>query len=174
MRSQLSRLAAVLAGAFVTQVSFAIIPKNNEFSVTVEVSTGGATPVLVTICDDSGKTRIFKNVDDFISHAAKVNVINGTQPVAYSFLNQVALEPKLFTGDAVVRNRNLIAAYGRLILTATATSANLATQIANLGSGTPGEIAYKAEKEAQKAAVDANKTYLQAEVTRITALLPSA
>lgn len=171
MRSQLSRLAVVLA-AVVADVTFTIVPKGNDIAVSVACATGGATPVSATICDDAGKTRIFKDVDDFIKQAAKLNVINGAQPVTYKFANQTLLEPKLFTGDAVAKNRALVASYVKQVTAATERSTDLATQIANLGSGTPGEIAYKAEKQDQKAAVDALKVWLQAEIVRITALLP--
>lgn len=170
-RAQLIRLAAVLS-APVAAVAFTIIPKSGDISVSASVSTGGVNPVTAEIADDMGKVRVFKDVDDFIKQAAKVNVINGSQVVAYSFVNQLALEPAVFTGDIVKRTRATITSYQKNVLSNTATSTALAVAIALLPSATPGEVAFKAEKQAQKDAVDALKTFLSAEVTRLTALLP--
>jgi hypothetical protein len=54
------------------------------------------------------------------------------------------------------------------------TSTDLATAIGLMPSNTAAEIALKAEKQAQKTAVDAQVTWLSAEITRITGLLPPA
>lgn len=172
-RVQLVRLAAVLL-APVSAVAFTVVPRGGDISVTAQVSTSGPSPVTVDIADDSGKVRVFKDVDDFMKQAAKSNVINGSQVVAYSFTNQLALEPALFTGDIVKRTRGVIASYVKNNLALTLQSTMLATSIALLPSGTPGEVLYKAEKQAQKDSVDALKVYLATEITRLTALLPPA
>ena len=174
MRTQLVRLAAVLAAAPVVAVAFTIISRNNDISVTAQVSTAGPNPVITDIADDAGRVRVFKDVDDFMKQAAKLNVINGAQTVAYTFTNQTALEPALFTGDIVKRTRSQVASYQKNVLSATATATALGTAIGLLPAVTPGEIAYKAEKQAQKDAVDALVTYLTAEIARLTALLPPA
>lgn len=171
-RVQLNRAASVL-GAAIAAVVFTIVKKGTDFSVTAKLSTGGATPVQVDVADDSGKIRVFKNVDDFIKAAAKLTLITSASVVDFSFANVVALEPAVFTGDIVKRTQSIIASYAKNITALTSTSADLAAALVLLPAATPGELAYKAEKEAQKAAVDANKAYLAAEIVRLTALLPA-
>lgn len=173
MRVQLSRLASVLGGAIATVV-FTAVPKGNTFAVKVNVSTGGATPVAADVADDSGNIRVFKDVDDFITSAAKIGLINSGQPVGFSFGNLLALEPAVFTGDQIARTRQIVASLSKNSLTLGATVTKLTAAIALMSAVTPGEIAYKAEKEAQKAAVVAQKTFVDAEVVRLTALLPPA
>lgn len=170
-RVQLVRVSSVL-GAAIAAVVFTAIKKGNDFSVTAEVSTGGATPVTAMIADDAGKIRVFKNVDDFVKAAVKASLISSAAVVDYSFSNIEALEPAVFTGDIVKRAISQIASYNANITALTATSVKLAAVLALLPAVTPGEIAYKAEKQTQKNAVDDLKLFLQAEVTRITALLP--
>ena len=169
-RVQLIRAAYVL-GAAVAAVAFTIVKKGNDFSVTADVTSGGVTPVTISVGDDSGKVRVFKDVDDFIKAASKLSLINSGSVIAFSFTNPGAMEAAVFTGDIVKRTQSVIASYQANVLKLTETSTALATAIALLPSATPGEIAYKAEKTTQKAAVDANKTYLQAEVVRLTALI---
>jgi len=170
-RVQLIRAASVL-GAAVVAVAFTVVRKGNDFAVTADMSTGGATPVTVSVADDAGKVRVFKDVDDFVKAAAKLSIINSGTPVAFSFTNLLALEPAVFTGNIVTRTESTIASYGKNVTALTAVSADLAAALLLLPSATPGEVAYKAEKTLQKATVDANKTWLQAEITRLTALLP--
>lgn len=171
MRSQMIRAASVL-GAALAAVQFTVVAKGADFGVTVQLSTGGASPVLCDVCDDTGKIRLFKDMDDFVKAAAKVSLITGASPVAYTMANVVAIEPAVFTGDIVARTQRIIASYGKQILKLTADSAAAATALTLLPAATAGEIAYKAEKTAQKAEIDALKTYLEGEVTRLTALLP--
>lgn len=171
MRTQLIRASSVL-GAAVVSIAFTAVAKSGQFGVTVEMTTGGATPVTVQVADDSGKIRVFKAVDDFIAAAAKYSLISSASPVSMSFTNLLALEPTVFTGDIVKRTRSTIASYAKNVLALTTASNDLAASIALLPAVTPGEIAYKAEKVLQKATLDANKAWLAAEVTRLTALLP--
>lgn len=171
MRTQLIRAASVL-GAAVVSISFTAVAKGGQFGVTVEMTTGGPTPVTVQVADDSGKIRVFKAVDDFISAAAKYSLISSASPVAFSFSNLLALEPDVFTGDIVKRTRASVASYAKNVTALTTASADLAASILLLPAVTPGEIAYKAEKVLQKNTVDANKTWFAAEIVRLTALLP--
>lgn len=171
MRSQLIRAGAVL-GAALAAVEFTVVAKGTDFSVTAQLSTGGGSPVLVDVCDDSGKKRVFKNVDDFFKAAVKVSLITGASVVAYTFANVEALEPAVFTGDIVARTNRIIASYGKQIAALTASSTAAATAIALLPDSTAGEAAYKAEKVAQRVEIEALKTWLNAEVVRLTALLP--
>lgn len=170
-RVQLIRAASVL-GAAVVAITFTAVSKGSQFGVTVELTTGGPTPVTVQVADDSGKIRVFKAVDDFIAAAAKYSIISSASAVGMSFSNLLALEPPVFTGDIVKRTRATIASYSKNVVALTAVSADLSASIALLPAVTPGEIAYKAEKILQRATIEANKTWLSAEVTRITALLP--
>ena len=170
-RVQLIRASSVL-GAAVAAVTFTAISKGGQFGVTVEMSTGGPVPVTVQVADDMGKVRVFKAVDDFISAAAKYSLISSASEVGFSFSNLLALEPLVFTGDIVKRTRATIASYAKNVLALTAASADLAASILLLPAVTPGEIAYKAEKVLQRATIEANKTWLAAEVARLTALLP--
>ena len=171
-RAQLNR-ASVVLGAAIAAVVFTIVKKGNDFAVTANLSTGGDIPVTVDVADDSGKIRVFKNVDDFIKAAAKLTLITSGSVVAFSFANVAALEPVVFTGDIVKRTQSIIASYAKNITALNATSADLAAALVLLPAVTPGEKAYKAEKEAQKTAVDENKAYLAAEIVRLTGLLPA-
>lgn len=169
-RSQLVRAGAVL-GAALASVSFHVVAKGNDFSVTAQLSTGGATPVLVDVCDDSGKIRVFKDIDDFLKAAAKVSLVTGISNITYTVNNVAALEPSVFTGDIVARTTRNIASYNKQITKLTADIAQAQIGINLLPASTAGEIAYKAEKVAQKAETEALKTWLAAEVVRLNALL---
>jgi len=171
MRSQLIRAGSVL-GAALAAVQFTVVAKGTDFSVTAQLSTGGGSPTLVDVCDDSGKLRVFKDIDDFFKAAAKVSLITGASEVAYTVANVAALEPAVFTGDIVARTNRIIASYGKQVIALTESSTAAGVAIALLPASTAGEIAYKAEKVAQKAEIDALKTWLNAEVARLTALLP--
>lgn len=171
MRSQLIRAASVL-GAALAAVKFTVITKGADFSVSAQLSTGGANPVLVDVCDDMGKPRVFKNIDDFLKAAAKVSLVTGLSAITYTVTNVGALEPAVFTGDIIARSNRIIAGYEKQVTALTADSLTAAAGIALLPAVTAGEIAYKAEKVAQKAEIDALKTWFAAEIVRITALLP--
>lgn len=169
-RSQMVRAGAVL-GAALASVTFNVVAKGNDFAVTAQLSTGGGSPVLVDVCDDSGKIRVFRDIDDFIKAAAKVSLVTGLSAITYTIANVSALEPAVFTGDIVARTNRNIASYNKQITALTEDIAQAQTGINLLPSSTAGEIAYKAEKVAQKAEIEALKTYLQDEVVRLTALL---
>ncbi len=169
-RSQLVRAGAVL-GAALASVAFNVVAKGNDFSVTAQLSTGGGSPVVVDVCDDSGKIRVFKDIDDFLKAAAKVSLVTGLSNITYTVNNVAALEPAVFTGDIVAKTNRTIASYGKQITSLTDDIAQAAIGISLLPSTTAGEIAYKAEKVAQKAEIEALKTWLAAEVVRLTALL---
>ena len=171
MRVQLIRLSAVL-GASIASVVFTAIPKGNTFAVKAQVSTAGPSPVVADVADDYGLIRTFKDVDDFISSASKLGLISSASAVGMSFSNLIALEPAVFTGDQVGRARSQVASLAKNSTSLGLTIAKLTAAIALMSAVTPGEIAYKAEKELQKTTVVAQKTYVDAEVVRITALLP--
>ena len=78
----------------------------------------------------------------------------------------------MFTGDIVKRTRATIASYGKNVLALTTMANELTAALALLPAVTPGEIAYKNEKTLQRDTINANKTWLAAEVVRLTALLP--
>ena len=169
-RSQLVRAGSVL-GAALASVAFNVVAKGNDFSVTAQLSTGGGSPVLVDVCDDSGKIRVFKDMDDFFKAAAKVSLVTGISNITYTVNNIAALEPAVFTGDIVARTNRNIASYNKQVIKLTEDIAQAQTGINLLPASTAGEIAYKAEKVAQKAEIEALKTWLLAEVARLTALL---
>ena len=169
-RSQLVRAGSVL-GAALASVAFNVVAKGNDFSVTAQLSTGGGSPVLVDVCDDSGKIRVFKDMDDFFKAAAKVSLVTGISNITYTVNNIAALEPAVFTGDIVARTNRNIASYNKQVIKLTEDIAQAQTGINLLPASTAGEIAYKAEKVAQKAEIEALKTWLEDEVVRLTALL---
>ena len=169
-RSQLVRASAVL-GAALASVAFSVVAKGNDFSVTAQLSTGGGSPTLVDVCDDSGKIRVFRDIDDFFKAAAKVSLVTGLSNLTYTVTNVGALEPAVFTGDIIARTGRNIASYNKQITKLTDASAEALIGINLLPSSTAGEIAYKAEKVAQRAEIEALKTWLAAEVVRLTDLL---
>lgn len=171
-RAQILRVSAALGAALVA-VAFTIVKKGNDFAVTAAVSTGGATPVVVDVADDAGKIRVFKDIDDFVKAAAKASLISSLTDISFTFTNLSALEPSVFTGDIVARTRSVIASYAKNVTALGLVSSGLASALTLLPSGTPGEIAYKDEKTLQKATVDANVTFMSAEIVRLTALLPA-
>ena len=170
MRAQLVRASSLLASALAS-VAFNVVAKGNDFSVTAKISSGGEFPKTVDICDDSGKIRVFKDIDDFLKAAAKVSLVTGLSEITYTVTNVSALEPAVFTGDIVARTGRNIASYGKQITKLTADIAQAQIGINLLPSGTAGEQAYKAEKVAQKEEIQALKTWLEDEVVRLTALL---
>lgn len=171
MRSQLIRAGAVL-GVALASVQFTVIAKGADFSVSAQLK--GVDNSTVDICDDSGKLRVFRNVDDFLKAAARVSLITGSTNVSYTFANVTAIEPAVFTGDIVARTNRIIASYNKQVTALTLDISAAASAIALLPASTAGEIAYKAEKTAQKVEIEALKTWLAAEVVRLTALLPVA
>lgn len=166
-------LASSVLGAAIAAVVFTVVKKGNDFSVTAKLSTGGAEPVVMDVADDSGKIRVFKDVDDFVKAAVKLSLITSLSNVAFTFANLAALEPTVFTGDIVKRTVTTITNYGKQVTALGTTIAGLNAALALLPAVTPGEIAYKAEKTLQKTTVEANKAYLEAEIIRLTALLPA-
>jgi hypothetical protein len=87
--------------------------------------------------------------------------------------NLSALDPKPFTGDIIAKARTTLASYTANKAKLALVSTDLGAAIGLMPSNTAAEIAFKAEKQAQKDAVDAQVTWLTAEVTRITGLLPT-
>ena len=170
-RVQLIRARSVM-GAAVASVILTAIPQGNTFAVTAKLSTGGPTPVEVDVADDAGKIRMFKNVDDLVSAMSKLSLISSASPVGISFGNLAALEPAVFTGDQVKRTHSIIASYGKNVTALGLKAASLTTAISLINAVTPGELAFKAEKQLQLATVQANSAFLVAEVARLTALLP--
>lgn len=173
-RAQLQRAIAVLGSApgdELSKVIFTVVSKGTQFGVTVKLhSTSGADEV--EICDAVGKIKTYTAVDDFITAATKATIINSGSPIAYEFSNVAALEPAVFTGDIVAKTKRTIAAYVKQSVAAAEDITTANTVIALLPASTSGEIAYKAEKTAQRDSVIALKAWLDAEVIRLTALLP--
>ena len=70
------------------------------------------------------------------------------------------------------RTHSIIASYGKNVTALGLKAASLTTAISLINAVTPGELAFKAEKQLQLATVQANSAFLVAEVARLTALLP--
>jgi hypothetical protein len=173
-RVQLSRVRSV--AGFATGIALAVytaIVRSGDLFVTVAVGPAGATEPTAVICGDDGKIKTFKDIDDFVKQAAKLSAFNVTG-VNMSFQNLEALDPKPFSGDYVTKARSTIVSYNENATKLRAVSADLTAQIALMPSTTAAEIALKAEKTAQKTAVDGQISWLMSEVARITALLPVA
>lgn len=174
MRSQVARIRSL--SAFAAGISYAVLAIATSGDGLVVTAKVGATDVvadMVDVCDDAGKVKVFKNIDDFIKVCSKMSAFSATG-VTLRFSNAIALDPKPFTGDYVAKNRASVAAYTANKAVLMATSAGYATQLTLMPSLTAAEIAMKSEKQAQKDAVDAQIAWLGSEVTRIAALLPAA
>ena len=170
MRATINRVGVVL-GAPVAAIVFTAVRKGNDFAVTANFSTGGGAPVTCDVADVTGKVRLFRDVDDCIKAAANAGLIHSGTAVGMSVSNLVALEPALFTGDIIAKLTRQLTSVNAEKVKAQATSAELATVIAAMAANSPAEIAYKAEKQLQKATVDAHVVWLTSEQVRIAALL---
>jgi hypothetical protein len=171
-RSQLNRVRA-LAGfsAGVAVVVLGAVVRGSDVFFTAKVGTADNAVALVDVCGDDGRIKVFKDADDFIKQAAKLSVFS-TAGVAMSVANLSALDPKPFTGDIIAKARTTLASYTASKAKLNLASTDLGAAIGLMPSNTAAEIAFKAEKQAQKDAVDAQVTWLTAEITRITGLLP--
>jgi hypothetical protein len=171
-RSQLSRVRS-LAGfaAGISAVLFTAVVRGGDLLVSVVVDSADAASVPTQICGDDGKVKVYKDVDDFIKTAAKLSAFS-VAGVEFEFANLPLLDPKPYSGDYVAKARATIASYSEQKTKLMVTSVDLAAQIALMPSTTAAEIALKAEKQAQKSAVDGQVAWLTSEVARITALLP--
>jgi hypothetical protein len=172
-RAQLARIRSLAGFALgIAAVTFTAVVKNGALTVTAEVSTSDAAVLPVSICDDNGKIKLFKDVDDFVTQSAKLALFN-VSGVTMEFNNLEALDPAPFSGDYVKKAQATIAAYAAKKVIMAQTVAALLTVLALMPSTTAAEIAVKAEKTAQKDAVEAQIAWLTAENTRIAALLGS-
>ena len=173
MRKQVHLLQAAFGvGNVMAAVQFTMLKKANDFSVVAKATGSAAGSLPIEVCDDLGKIRVFKDIDDFVKVASRAGLINSLSNVAMTLSNPVAFEPPLFTGDIVKRNRNIVAAYVVNIARLAVSEADLTAAVALLPAVTPQEIAYKAEKQEQLAALTGNKVFLQSEIVRINLLLP--
>jgi hypothetical protein len=174
MRSQLSRVRT-LAGfaAGVAAVLFTVVVRNADLLVKVRVQSADPAALPIDICDDAGRVRTFRDVDDFVKAAAKASLFSAAG-VSMSFSNLVALEPAPFTGDYVKRAQSQVASYNAQKLRLTATASELSQTLALMPSTTISEQAIKAEKQEQKDAVDAQLGYVNGEITRLQAILAPA
>lgn len=171
-RVQLNRLQTVLGvGITMAAVAFTMLRKVNDFSVTAAV-TGSGGGAALDICDDSGKIRVFRDMDDFVKAASKLGLINSLSALEISVTNPGAFEPPVYTGDIVAKTRRDVAGFEANVTRLTASEVSLTAQVALLANVTPAEQAYRAEKVAQLAAITAQKTWLQSEIVRLNALLP--
>jgi hypothetical protein len=172
-RAQLNRVRA-LAGfsAGVSVLVLGAVVRGSDVFFTAKVGTSDAAVALVDICGDDGRIKLFKDADDLIKQAAKLSVFS-TAGVNMSVANLSALDPKPFTGDIIAKARTTLASYTANKAKLALVSTDLGAAIGLMPSNTAAEIAFKAEKQAQKDAVDAQVTWLTAEVTRITGLLPT-
>lgn len=172
-RVQLVRLmSAMAANTTLAGVTFSVTHvKNGQFSVSAVCV--GSDDVEFEIADSSGKVKSFVTVDDFISQAARAGVISGaTTDVTFAFDNVVALEPAVYAGDLTKKAQTQLAAIAKNKIKAIEVRDNLDTQLALFGANlTAGEAAQKAEKLAQRTAVNELINWFTAETTRISAIL---
>jgi len=169
LRAQMARAGAVLVDPLTT-VIFTIVEKGTQFGVTVALKNAIGTDE-VRICDSLGKIKTYTAVDDFITAATKIALITSMAPVTYTFANVSALEPSVFTGDIVAKTTRLVASYVTQSAKAGTDITAANTVLALLPSSTSGEIAFKAEKTAQRDSIIALKAWLDAEVIRLNLLL---
>lgn len=171
-RIQLNRVRAVAGfSAGVAVVVLGAVVRGSDVFFTAKVGVVDPLIPKLDICGDDGRIKVFKDADDFIKQAAKLSAFD-VAGVAMSVSNLSALDPKPFTGDIVAKARTTLASYVANKAKLQLTSADLGVAIGLMPSNTAAEIALKAEKQAQKDAVDAQVLWLTAEITRITALLP--
>lgn len=172
-RKQIALLAVAFGvGNVLAAVQFTMLRKMNDFSVVAKATGSGAGAQPIEVCDDGGKIRVFKDIDDFVKVASKAGLINSLSNVVMSLSNPVAFEPALFTGDIVKRNRSTVVNYTANVAKLTIQSVDLTAAVALLPAVTPQEITYKNEKVAQLASVAELKAFLAGEIVRINLLLP--
>jgi hypothetical protein len=170
-RAQLSRIRAVSGfAAGVTAVVFTALVRNNDLLVTARVSVADAAVAALDVCDDAGKVRVFKDMDDFIKRAAQLSLF-ASGGVSMGFSNMVALEPAPFTGDLIKRAQTALSNYQNQKSKLVKTSAAQVNTLALMTTNTQAETALKAEKQAQHDAVVAQLAWVTSEVTRLTELL---
>lgn len=175
-RVQIQRLSAVAVGALVG-VDFKLVSvKSGDFSVTAKVKyQDGANPVVThDVADAGGKVKVWRDIDDFIKSAARARVLDaatgGNVPMRVE--NYSAIEPAPYTGDLIARAQRELASISKQRQSAAATITRLTQEIALFPANpTAGEAALKAEKEAQKASVQALDEWLQAEQSRLNGIL---
>lgn len=170
-RVQLIRASAAL-GAAVASIILTAVPSGNTAAYTAKLVSVGPNPVTIDVADDTGKIRVFRDIDDLVDACAKASLISSASPVGISISNLAALEPAVFTGDQVKRTRGVIANFTKNVTSLTTKATAIALDISLMNAVTPGELAFKAEKQLQLATVQANSTFLTAEIARLTALLP--
>lgn len=174
-RKQLTALAVLVAsGNVVGGVTLTAYTKGKgdiAFTATVVIDDlTNVTPYIVA--DDAGKVRRFADVDDFLKAAGPLNLISNATDVTLANLEVVA--PKEFTGDIIKRNQSIMAAYEKRVLACAGRVTGLTSQI-TLAESTPGvSAALVAELQEQLATVNGLVTVLNAEITRIDAIINPA
>lgn len=163
-RSVVGLLVSKNQGASVAALVMTVIKKGTQFSVTAKAMLDN---VLTDICDDKGKIRKFTAVDDVLSALAKVNAL--ASAVEISFSNADVLNPAEFTGNVINKNKSVLDSYVKRSATGGDAIDALNTDL-TVGA-TTFSTTLIAEKNAQKAAIVELKTWLDAEIVRITELL---
>jgi hypothetical protein len=166
-RTNIQTAIAANGGAQLSNVGFAIVKKNNAFSVIA--SFVNAAGDVVSMADDAGKLKQYKAVDDFISAAVRLNMLAPTCDFSFSGLTELAPAP--FTGDIIAKNKKLLVSMTAKGVAASekVTKLNLEITLMQADATVPASLIV--EKQAQLAAVVAYAAWLQSEVTRITTAL---
>lgn len=173
MRKTIRQLTAIVAAA-VGSPSFSFVAAAGDKGIRgfVEVAVGDATYQIAT---DAGKIRVFGDIDSAVKAIAKIKETNDGE---YSVKVETG---SLFASPAPVNveayYEGLIAKLGKAKTAQQAKSAELAALLASMvgwNTGNAAQVARFEEVTAQKACVDADILAIDAEVVRLTDLLPGA
>lgn len=178
MRKTVRQLAGIVRAALVadanTDISYIAGAKAGDKSLKLDLFViVGATQY--EVASDSGKLRVFGTLDDCIKVAAKVHEANdGQYSVTVATADLLASPAPANIGDYLAAQ---IAKLGKVKAAQTDKSAALADQLAAMAgwdSGNAAQVARFNEVTAQKVAVDGDIVAIDAEVVRLTALIPGA
>jgi hypothetical protein len=166
-RTNIATAIAKNGNAQLTNVGFAIVKKNNAFSVIA--SFVDAANDVVSMADDNGKLKQYKAVDDFVSAAVRLNMLAPTCDFSFSGLTELAPVP--FTGDIIAKNQKLLVSMTAKKVTADEKVTKLTLEVSLMQADSTVPASLIAEKQAQLAAVTDYGVWLQSEVDRITTAL---
>lgn len=122
-----------------------------------------------TVCDDGGKTRTFRDADDVFTQAGALSMVADDVTVQFSNMSLVA--PKPFTGDIIKKSQSMVASYTKRKANAAERLTSLDRELQLMASDPTVPQSRRDETAAQKVAVQALSGYLDAEITRINAIL---
>lgn len=173
MRKTVRQLTAIVAAA-VGSPSFSFIAAAGDKGIRgfVNVAVDGVDYQVAT---DAGKIRVFGDIDSAVKAIAKIDETNDGEYSVNVETGSLFASPAPANVEAYYEG--LIAKLGKAKTSQQAKSAELAALLASMvgwDTGNAAQVARFEEVTAQKACVDADILAIDAEVVRLTALLPGA